>query len=315
MRRLLLAPLAVLVLAVPATAARLPTLPSADWWPVSSPDGAHVAFTRVNGQGTSFTVEDVATATNRVVVLGASSSQADPTWSSNGAQLAYAAGGRLYVVEADGTGKHRYLSPAKSFAPAWRPGSDELAYLTTHGSTNTDLWVAGKLWATDAIGRPAWSSDGSEIAFQRDDGIYVATGPGAARRVVAATSPGPPAWSPNGRQIAFTESGNDALLVVPAAGGPVRLLAKGLANAGPPAWLPDGTAVAVSHAGGVWVAQLGGPGYALDRSAKSFGVGSAWLGPDAVVSASLPACPSRVGLVELAASSGRATALAGSCTS
>ena len=78
----------------------------------------------------------------------------------------------------------------KAFAPAWRPNSTQLAYLTTHGAQNTDLWVAGALWARNVIGRPAWSPDGSAIAFQRDNGIYVASGPGVETQLASIANPG-----------------------------------------------------------------------------------------------------------------------------
>ena len=100
---------------------------------------------------------------------------------------------------------------------AWQLGTTNLAYLTTHGAQNTDLWVAGKLWATNAIGAPAWSPDGKQLAFQRDDGIYVASGPGAERRLVSVDNPGAAAWSRDGSRIAYIAHGS--VFVVSAAGG------------------------------------------------------------------------------------------------
>ena len=188
---------AVLAFAVPAAAA--PPAPF-DWWPVPSPDGTHIAFTRiVSGKGTRMAVDVLDLRTKKLVTVGTSQSQLVPTWSGDSSQLAFSSGGVLRVSRPDGTGKHRYVAPMKAFAPAWRPNSTQLAYLTTHGSQNTDLWVAGALWARDVIGRPAWSPDGSAIAFQRDDGIYVAAGPGIETRLSSIANPGPPAWSSDGK--------------------------------------------------------------------------------------------------------------------
>jgi hypothetical protein len=240
----------LLVLAVPASAARLPILASQDWWPVFSPDSGHIAFTRVNGQGRIFALEVVNLTTHRTVQIGAGSGQPAPTWSSDG-RIAYASGGNLYEANADGTAKHRYPAPQKAFAPAWRPRSEQLAYLTTHGATNTDLWVAGALWAKDVIGRPAWSPDGSSIAYQREGGIWIATGPQTEDELVSVpTEPGAPAWSPDGKWIAYTAAGR--VLVVPADGSGAPTTVSGpFADVGPLAWSPAGDQLAYTVRGGV----------------------------------------------------------------
>ena len=104
---------------------------------------------------------------------------------------------------------------------------------------------------------PAWSPDGSMIAFARSVdrgktiGIYVmsATGRGirrvSPRRGIFA---GQPSWSPDGRWIAFTGSGGafgdckgDAFRVRPDGTG-FRRLAR---NARAPVWSPDGKRLAV----------------------------------------------------------------------
>lgn len=279
------------------------------WWPVAAPGGSHVAFTKVYSQRMELDVLDVRT--SRTVHVGTSAGQLTPTWSPSGAQLAYASGGVLYLVSADGSGKHRYLAPTKSYAPAWRPGSTQLAFLTTHGAQNTDLWVGNALWASNAIGRPAWSPDGTMLAFQRDDGVYVATGPGAIRQVASVANPGPPSWSPDGKRIAFTVG--HELRIVPADGSsPPRRLASNLHDPGPASWSPDGKLVAVSRANGVWVANLYGGGYPVDQPARAFGVGTSWIGTDLLISASAPRCSVQTAIVRVRPS-GSATALPGTC--
>ena len=279
------------------------------WWPVAAPGGSHVAFTKVYSQRMELDVLDVRT--QRTVRIGTSAGQLTPTWSPSGDHLAYASGGVLYVVSADGSGKHRYLAPTKSFAPAWRPGGTQLAYLTTHGATNTDLWVGNALWARDAIGRPAWSPDCTTLAFQRDDGIYVATGPGAIRQVASIANPGQPAWSPDGKTIAYTV-GNELFVVAADGVASPRRVASNLHDPGPPSWSPDGSKVAVSRASGVWVANLAGGGYPVDRAARAFGVGTSWAGADLLISASAPHCSVRTAIVRVRPS-GAAAALPGTC--
>jgi Tol biopolymer transport system component len=280
------------------------------WWPVAAPGGAHVAFTKVYEQHMELYVLDART--NRTVRVGTSAGQLSPTWSPNGTELAYAAGGVLYVVNADGRAKHRYLAPTKSFAPAWRPGGTALAYLTAHGAQNTDLWVGPALWARNAIGRPAWSPGGTMLAFQRDDGIYVATGPAAERRVASIANPGQPAWSPNGKWIAYT-AGHELFVVTADGIAPPRRLASNLHDPGTPSWSPNSLEVAVSRAGGVWVANLEGGGHPADQRARVFGVGTSWDGVDLLISASAPRCSARTAIV-LIRPNGTTSALAGSCS-
>jgi hypothetical protein len=209
----------VLFLAVPASATTSRILAPTDWWPVWSPDGSHVAFTRVFPNHMELDVLDVAR--RRVVHVGSSAGRLFPSWSSDGSRLAYGSGGVLYTAAPDGSGKERYPAPPRALAPAWRPGSDELAYLTTHRATNTDLWVAGKLWARDVVDQPAWSPEGSQLAAARDDGLYVVTGPGVERRVVTVREPRFPVWSRDGSRLAYVAGGRLVETVV-AAGAPTR---------------------------------------------------------------------------------------------
>jgi Tol biopolymer transport system component len=241
---------AVLALAVPASAAQLPLLASQDLWPVFAPDGRHVAFTRVNGQGRVFTLEIVDAQTRRIVAIGTNSGRLSPTWSGDGT-IAYASGGSLYLAKADGSGKTRYPAPQKTYAPAWRPHSHELAYLTTHDATNLDLWVAGTLWAKDAIGQPAWSPDGSALAFARSGSIWVSSSPLEELRLATTNvEPGSPVWSPDGKQVAYSAAG--AVYVVAADGfSAPRRVAGPFQGIGPPAWAPAGDALAYTIAGGV----------------------------------------------------------------
>jgi Tol biopolymer transport system component len=92
---------------------------------------------------------------------------------------------------------------------------------------------------------PAWSSDGTRLAFERGGAIYVmrASGMGLRRLTPSLRGGRQPAWSPDGREIAFTRKGS--LFVMRADGSHQRLLyrARGVA-ANRPSWSPNGRRIA-----------------------------------------------------------------------
>jgi hypothetical protein len=303
---------AVLLTAVPGSAATTRILAPMDWWPVWSPGGEHVAFTRVYANHMELWTYN--TRTQGTVRVATGSGQLGPTWSPDGRRLAYSSGGVIRTVAPDGSAKQRLHTPGRSYAPAWRPTGDEFAYLTTQGATNTDLWEGARLWARNVVGSPAWSPDGTELAFQRDDGIYVTSGPGSERRVVSIANPGPPVWSHDGSRIAYTAQ--QALWTIAAGGGtPVNAAPQPSAwpSIGTPSWSFDDKRIVFSWARGVWVT-VGQGGYAEDPHERVFGAGAAFAPASYFVaySASRPACPGHVGIHRRGVS-GTSPTLTGSC--
>jgi hypothetical protein len=298
----------VLLVAVPASAAKLPILADRDWWPVFSPDGARVAFTRVNGQGRLFTLYTVKLASRRVTKVGQSASQLSPAWSSDSAKIAYSSGGVLYTASAAGSVKHRYPAPAKALSPAWRPRSTQLAYVASG-----ELRVGGAVWAKGVIGKPAWSPDGTQLAYARETGIFVATGPAAEQQLATTTTePGSPVFSPDGTKIAYAE--NQIVFVGPADGSssPVAIAKRFTDTLSPLGWTADGKAVTTTDRLGLFIVSLDGT---LAREANGGGVGVAASPKSSVLaySGSLgKSCPAHIGIdLQTVA---RTEAISGTCS-
>ncbi len=92
---------------------------------------------------------------------------------------------------------------------------------------------------------PQWSPDGTRIAFQSEEAIYVVPALGGVpKRLVEPASEGSirtPSWSPDGKQIAYTEGRN--IYIHPVDGGEPRKIAEAYEPYSL-SWSPDGSKLA-----------------------------------------------------------------------
>ena len=157
--------------------------------------------------------------------------------------------------------------PGLEVDPALSPDGSSIAYAS--GPTDAmQLYVrqvsGGRPVAltndtTDNFRWPRWSPDGSQIAYQSNDGIYVVPALGGSARRVTRLDPaalrlsiawGAPItgfdWSPDGSRIAWTlgYDRQEFTVTTLSSGDSLRLTAP--SGAFSPAWSPDGHSIAVS---------------------------------------------------------------------
>ena len=206
----------------------------------------------------------------------------EPAQSPDGRRIAFTSyrdyvNYEIYVMDADGgRPENLTLHQAYDVNPAWSPDGELIAFVSDRNGdveirpwrNNTDIYVmdaAGRgveQVTSDPLSRsaehPAWSPDGSSIAFNKFDGegfsgIFVLERSSRETRLLTDDDglAWGPSWSPDGRWIAYVETveyEESHLLKIPASGGEARQLTVGrFFRRGPPRWSPDGARIVLAR--------------------------------------------------------------------
>ncbi len=233
-------------------------------WVLACPSGAFAAFPGSNGK---IAYNKIAGGVYRINPDGSNSELVkggearDAVWSSDGTKIGYVDGEAIRITAADGTGSTLVCNAcvqsqaANVSAITWSPDGSQFAFTRVASSApfvfnifRIDADGSGETQLT-SVGdnrTPAWSPDGTKIAFwsDRTGGIWVMNADGTGESSITANGQDP-AWSPDGSKIVFTRDGglwtmnsdgsDQTQLTVKAPSGVVDRSA---------AWSPDGQQIA-----------------------------------------------------------------------
>ncbi len=203
------------------------------WMPDWSPDRKQIVFSsNRTGPWDDLYVMDADGGNVRQLTDTPKASEHDAAWSPDGRHIAYdraeiAADGtrqaaQVWIIDADGSNARPLTSGSRNMAPAWSPNGSAIAF-TSDRHAEFDINLMG-------------TDEGDlEIYLMDRDGSNI-------RRLTEfAGCAGRPAWSPDGERIAF---GCGALHVMNADGSNQRRLTNDPRVSFRPAWSPDGKEIA-----------------------------------------------------------------------
>jgi Tol biopolymer transport system component len=217
--------------------------------PVWSPDGSRIVFERIGGRGATLMIVGSDGSGLRVLPNHVALAP-QPRWSPDGKRLAYGGCGGFCVLDLV-TGARKSFVSDETVGVDWSPDGTRIVFGGTAAlnvvnvETNARTIIALPS-ATGGAWRPAWSSDGSTIAFlgSDDERLYVAAVAGGGVRSLANASSvevATPDWAPNAPLIAYTH--DEAVHVISATSRRDVRLSDDRFVAQDPSWTTNGEGV------------------------------------------------------------------------
>jgi len=241
--------------------------------PSWSPDGSKILF--VDQGGIYMTDPDGGHRTPVLPIAGDAQFEIGTSaWSPDGKRIVYAAMACIFTftLGEDGSNVTKVTGEPGpihwTFAPSWSPDGKRIVFESHEDTGDSDdypVFSTSKIVVVDIDGSnertltaeddhwPAWSPDGSKIAFEsRRDGnyeIYVMNADGSNPTRLTentAITDGYPVWSPDGTKIAFISNrdGQRDIYIMNADGSKVTRLTENSFNESSLSWSPDGTKIA-----------------------------------------------------------------------
>ncbi len=208
--------------------------------------------------------------TGTIGLRSAQVGQVQPSWSSDGTTIVYAAPDRnfrsIFASDPDGTNVRRLVAGGYLSLPALSPDGKRLVYNDGDTLFLTDA-VAGASRGTELVdgSGATWSPDGRWIAYTSwtESGSYdlyvlELASSRVTRLTNTPTTEYEPDWSPSGDRIVFSgdsDEGWSVFTIRPDGSGRTQITDR---DGFDPVWSPDGTLIAFVRSTQIWVARNDG---------------------------------------------------------
>ena len=220
-----------------------------------SPDGAWIIYKFMEGDGFSgFRIVSPDGQTKRTIYQDQDAILSGADWSPASDRIVFARGvfpgesAELYVLDIPANVATVLMGTHSLYiTPRWSPNGEWIAFtewprtVAVIRPNGTDIKRLSP--QEESADSPAWSPDGSRLAFSAESGLYV-TSPETGTLEVLAERGNHPDWSPSGTEIAFV-AGESDLYVVDVVTKDTRQLTDDIRRSeANPQWSPDGTTIA-----------------------------------------------------------------------